>query len=53
VPKRCFQKPNGGTTCKLRREVGVRIPDDDICAALLARCPAALLATSVRAQVRE
>jgi len=49
VPKRCFKKLSGATTCRLRREVGVRIPDDPICAALLARSPNALLATSVRA----
>lgn len=32
VPKRCFKKDSGATTCRLRREVGVRIPDDPICA---------------------
>jgi len=48
VPKRCFKKANGDVTCANRREVGVRIPDDAICSALLALCPAPLLTTSVR-----
>lgn len=47
VPKRCFKKSNGDTACANRREVGVRIPDDPICQALLSMLPAPLLTTSV------
>ena len=36
--------------CKLRRTVGVRLPDDPVCAAILARLPRPLLCTSVRVQ---
>jgi tRNA threonylcarbamoyl adenosine modification protein (Sua5/YciO/YrdC/YwlC family) len=50
VPKRCFKNAKGDVTCANRREVGVRIPDDPICAALLALCPAPLLTTSIRAE---
>eukprot|EP00976_Prorocentrum_cordatum_P098953 1191625-Prorocentrum_minimum.AAC.1 len=49
VPVRCFKKKNGDTTCKLRREVGVRMPADPICQGVLSQLDAALLCTSVRA----
>jgi len=49
VPARCFKKKNGDKTCKSRREVGVRMPDDLICQEILSRLDAALLCTSVRA----
>uniref|UniRef100_A0A6T7YBQ0 Threonylcarbamoyl-AMP synthase n=1 Tax=Pyramimonas obovata TaxID=1411642 RepID=A0A6T7YBQ0_9CHLO len=49
VPARCFKKKNGDTTCKLRREVGVRMPADPICQDILSQLDAALLCTSVRA----
>jgi len=48
VPKRCFKKSNGKASCAMRREVGVRIPDDPVCQALLAMLPAPLMCTSVR-----
>lgn len=48
LPKRCFDV-GGKKQCKFRKCVGVRIPGDEICLALLSRLHAPLLCTSVPA----
>jgi hypothetical protein len=50
LPKACIRDKRGAAVCKLRRTVGVRLPDDPVCAAILARLSRPLLCTSVRVQ---
>lgn len=48
LPKNCILDKRGNVVCKLRRTVGVRMPDDPICQALLQQLDRPLLCTSVR-----
>ena len=50
LPKACIRDRRGAAVCKLRRTVGVRLPDDPVCAAILAALPRPLLCTSVRVE---
>ncbi|GAA0184588.1 hypothetical protein LIER_31876 [Lithospermum erythrorhizon] len=45
LPKQCIRD---GTTTSSRRHVGVRIPDDPVCQAILQKMDAPLISTSVR-----
>jgi tRNA A37 threonylcarbamoyladenosine synthetase subunit TsaC/SUA5/YrdC len=50
LPKACIRDKRGAAVCKLRRTVGVRLPADPICDAILQGLSRPLLCTSVRVQ---
>lgn len=50
LPKACIRDKRGAALCKLRRTVGVRLPADPICDAILQGLSRPLLCTSVRVQ---
>ena len=50
LPKACIRDKRGAAMCKLRRTVGVRLPADPVCDAILQALSRPLLCTSVRVQ---
>ncbi len=48
LPKACIRDKRGAAVCKLRRTVGIRLPDDPVCSYILANLSRPLLCTSVR-----
>ena len=50
LPKACIRDKRGAAVCKLRRTVGVRLPADPVCDAILQALSRPLLCTSVRVQ---
>ena len=50
LPKACIRDKRGAAVCKLRRTVGVRLPADPVCDAILQGLSRPLLCTSVRVQ---